>query len=136
MAVLEALACDVPVLATPVVPIEAPAALRNDKPAPRQPSPWLGPMLAGLPSLFLDVCRDLLAIFWMFVDFKYAAAWPTRLLTLILLAAMLTSSIWNPLAYLWLVGPWLDKLVDLLLAFVMFKALAAAAKEKVAAARK
>jgi hypothetical protein len=102
---------------------QVPSGPRNDNPSPRAASPLVGPMLAGLPSLLLDVCRDLLAIFWMFVDLRYAVAWPTRVLTVIVLVAILTSSWWDPLAYLWLVGPWLDKLVDLVLAFVMFKAL-------------
>jgi hypothetical protein len=115
-------------LATPAAPGQAPPEPRNDKPAPHAPSPLVGPMLAALPSLLLDVCRDLLAIFWMFVDLKYAVAWPTRLLTVILLVAILTSAVWDPLAYLWLFGPWLDKLVDLALAFVMFKALSREAR--------
>jgi hypothetical protein len=124
------------VLAPVAVPAQAPSEARDEKPAPREELPWVGPMLAGLPSLFLDVCRDLLAIFWMFVDFRYAAAWPTRLLVVILLVVMLTSSVWDPLAYLWLVGPWLDKLVDLLLAFVMFKALSREARRYAEVKRK
>jgi hypothetical protein len=111
-----------PALATPVAPGHALPEPGNTN-APRAPAPVVGPMLAVLPSLLLDVCRDLLAIFWMFVDRRNAVAWPTRLLAVIILVAILTSSWWNPLYYLWPVGPWLDKLFDLVLAFVMFKAL-------------
>jgi hypothetical protein len=121
----------VPAAALPIMPDtsgQVAPGLRNDSPTSRVASPMVGPMLAGLPSLLLDVCRDLLAIFWMFVDLRYAVAWPTRLLTVIVLVAILTSSWWDPLAYLWLVGPWLDKLLDLVLAFVMFKALSREAR--------
>jgi hypothetical protein len=86
----------------------------------------IGSVVAGVMRLLVDVCREFLAIFWMFMDRHYHVSWSTRLLTLILLAAFLTSSWWNLLAYFppqWLIGFILAKLVDLLLAFAMFRVL-------------
>jgi len=112
-----------------VAPVATPLPQAAAQPAPRPngiavgPRPTVAPKLAGLPWLVVDICREALAIFWMFLDRNYNVAWPTRLLILTLLMAVLTSQWWDPLAYLPFVGGVLDKLVDLLLAFAMFKAL-------------
>jgi hypothetical protein len=86
--------------------------------------------LASVVWLLIDILRELLAIVRMFFDFNYSVAWSTRVLTVVLLLAILTSSIWDPLARLpWVVGDVLDKLVILVLAFVMLKALSREARQ-------
>jgi hypothetical protein len=81
-----------------------------------------------LPLLLVEICREAVAIFRMFFDLHYKVAWSTRLLTIILLPAILLSAWWAPLAHLPVVGEIVDKLVDLVLAFVMFKALSREAR--------
>ena len=118
-------ATPLPLTMKPDFPSAAPLAI----PAAAVPLPrltWVGagePQPPGLAWLFVDICRDTLAIFWMFVDFNYKVAWSTRALTVVLLLAILTSHWWWPLAGVPIVGPVLDKLADLVLAFVIFKAL-------------
>jgi hypothetical protein len=75
------------------------------------------------PWLAVDLYQEIVAIARMFFDLNYKVGWLTRLLVLILVPAILTSHWWLPFANVWLVGELLDKLVDLALAFVVFKAL-------------
>jgi len=57
----------------------------------------------------------------MFVDPRYRMARSARLLPLVLVAAILTSSYWVPFASLPVLGGWLVKASDLFLAFLLFK---------------
>jgi hypothetical protein len=79
--------------------------------------------LGNVLWLLVDLYREAMTIFRMFVDIRHKVAWSTRVLTIILVAAILTSQWWNPLSYLWPVGSVLDKLTVLLLAFILYKAL-------------
>ncbi|HYV38251.1 MAG TPA: hypothetical protein VE988_21385 [Gemmataceae bacterium] len=84
--------------------------------------------LTGVHWLLIDICREAVAIFWMFIDLNYKVAWSTRLLTFILLPAILLSQWWVPFAHVPVIGEIIDKLIDLILAFVMFKALSREAR--------
>ena len=55
-------------------------------------------------------------------------AWTTRILVIVLLPAILASHWWVPFAQIPFVGELLEKVVDLALAFVMFKALSREAR--------
>jgi hypothetical protein len=120
-----AVATPLPPTIRPDFPSAAPLAI----PAAAVPLPrltWVGAgeqHPTGLAWLFVDICRDALAIFWMFVDLNYKVAWSTRALTVVLLLAILTSHWWWPLGGLPIVGSVLVKLIDLVLAFIIFKAL-------------
>jgi hypothetical protein len=114
-------------VATPVTSVAAAAPPYSGPPSPA-PSPSGQSIFTSLPWLVVDVCREGLAIFRMFFDFKFKAASSTRLLTVIFLLAILTSQWWDPLAFIPVVGWFLDKLVTLVLAFVMFKALSREAR--------
>lgn len=58
----------------------------------------------------------------MFVDPRYQLPWTARVLPLVMLAAILTSKYWIPGSSIPILGDWLlVKLINLLLAFVLFK---------------
>jgi hypothetical protein len=86
-------------------------------------APALTAPLTRAPWLVLDLFREATAIFRMFVDLHYKVGWATRILTLLLLPAILTSQWWLPFPHIPILFDVVDKLVDLLLAFVMLKAL-------------
>jgi hypothetical protein len=72
--------------------------------------------------LLWDTWAEARAIVRMFVDPRYNLPWSARVLPLFLLAAILTSKFWVPFASIPILGDWLlVKLVDLLLAFLLFK---------------
>jgi hypothetical protein len=83
----------------------------------------VGQQVARMPWLLIDLYQELFAISRMFFDLHYHVAWTTRLLVLVLVPAILTSHWWLPFSSLWVVGEFFDKLIDLVLAFVVFKAL-------------
>jgi hypothetical protein len=90
----------------------------------RSVSPLASPTAARASWIVVDVVLEFVAIYRMFFDFTYKAGWPTRILVLVLLPAILTSSLWFPGSHFWwILGDVLDKLLDLLLAFIMYKAL-------------
>ena len=51
-------------------------------------------------------------------------SWASRLGVIVVLGLIATSGFWDPLAWFPVVGPWIDKLVTLTLAFFLFKILA------------
>jgi hypothetical protein len=93
-----------------------------------------GPPLARparRPWLLFDLYADVRATMYMFVDPRYRMTWTGRFLPWVLLFAILSSWYWIPFVLLLrdapLVGGFLAnvivKLVDLILAFVLFKVL-------------
>ncbi len=120
------------------------AAVPGPPPAPSEaftePRPLPAPGLQlplplsvpGLPSpgavqqawLLFDLWTELRAMLRMFFDRRYHVAWWTRLTLLVLGPAILLSHWWLPLASLIpIAGPILDKAVDLILAFFLYKSL-------------
>jgi hypothetical protein len=80
------------------------------------------PNRAGLLWLLWDTWAEARAIVRMFVDPRYHLSWSARVLPLVVLAAILTSKYWIPGSSIPILGDWLlVKLVDLLLAFLLFK---------------
>jgi hypothetical protein len=72
--------------------------------------------------LLRDTWAEARAICRMFLDPRYHLPWSARVLPVIILAAILTSKFWVPGSSIPFLGDWLlVKLVDLLLAFLLFK---------------
>ncbi|HEY1860870.1 MAG TPA: hypothetical protein VGG61_10975 [Gemmataceae bacterium] len=75
-------------------------------------------------GLLWELLVELRAIFCMFVDPRYRLGWPTRILTVLLLAAIATSRFWPPMSMLPdMMAAILDKIVDLGLSYVLWKVL-------------
>lgn len=94
-------------------------------PEPAFPAPPVPAPARLLPHAWLlfDLYAEARAMVRMFFDIHYHVAWTTRLVVLILVPLILLSHWWFPFAWVPLVGPLVDKLVDLLLAFFVYKAL-------------
>jgi hypothetical protein len=92
------------------------------KPA-AEPAPSLVPAGVRRTWVLLDALAELRAILRMFVDPRYHMSLFGWLTPLVLAVAILTSGWWLPLAAVPGVGWLLDKIVDLFLAFVLFKVL-------------
>jgi hypothetical protein len=92
-------------------------------------TPTPAPLSAAPPSavhsgpfwLFWDTLAEARAIIRMFVDPRYHLRWSARVLPLVVLGAILTSYYWVPGTTIPLLGSWINKAVDLVLAFVLFK---------------
>jgi hypothetical protein len=89
-------------------------------PAPPSGAP---PSSVGGRSFWLlwDTWAEARAIVRMFVDPRYHLPWSARVLPLSLVAAIITSYYWMPGTTIPVLGTWLNKAVDLMLAFVLFK---------------
>ena len=71
-----------------------------------------------------ELLIEIRAIFFMFVDPRYRLGWPTRILTVVLLAAIATSLFWPPMSMLpSVLATILDKIVDLALSYILWKVL-------------
>jgi hypothetical protein len=97
------------------------------EPAPPPPAPTptltptsslLPPVLTRHPWLILDLVRELRAMVRMFFDVRYHVGWTARVTILILLPLFFLSYYWVPLSSIPVVGTVLNKLVDLILAFL------------------
>jgi hypothetical protein len=89
----------------------------------RAAAPVATPSVVRGSWLVIDLIVEVAAILRMFFDYTYKVGWPTRILTLVLVPAILTSRLWFPGTSIWLVGEVIVKLVDLALAFILYKAL-------------
>jgi hypothetical protein len=92
---------------------------------PNQTAPPALPGPRRRSWFLLDLLAEARAILRMFVDPRYRMGWAGRTIPLVLIALILTSSFWMlgtglPLG----VGTVIDKTLDLVLAFVLFKILA------------
>lgn len=90
------------------------------------PSPAAAPPSSagsGVLWLLWDTWAEARAIARMFVDPRYQLPWSSRLIPLVLLAAFLIpKKFWVPGAQIPFVGDWLlSAIIDLLLAFLLFK---------------
>lgn len=114
---------------------EPPPAQPAESAAGAGPPPTAAPPAPEPPPaqsiwLVFDIYSEGLAILRMFIDPHYRMPWRTRLIPLILFAAILTSWYWlpgtgflNEFPGLALLARSLDKMVDLFLAFFLFKIL-------------
>ncbi len=119
----------------PVAAVPAPTAIRlnvnKPPPAPAipvatlvpDPSPIVPPSVTRGSVLWLlwDTWAEARAIVRMFVDPRYRLPRSARVLPLVLLAAILTSGYWVPFSSVPVLGSWLVKAIDLILAFLLFK---------------
>ncbi len=87
------------------------------------PSPVSPPSSVGGRALWFlwDAWAEARAIVRLFVDPRYHLPWSARIPPLLLLAAILTSYYWVPGTTIPVLGSWINKMVDLLLAFLLFK---------------
>ncbi|MSU77687.1 MAG: hypothetical protein EXS16_06285 [Gemmataceae bacterium] len=67
----------------------------------------------------IEMFNELKMLFWTLFDRRYHMAWATRVIVIVLLVAILLSS-WWPFAFDNTIGRLLEKIVNLLLGFVMF----------------
>jgi hypothetical protein len=95
---------------------------------PPLPPQGTSPLIARHPWLLFDLLGELRAMVRMFFDVRYHVAWSTRVTVLILLPLIFLSGWWCPLAYVPLLGPVVEKVVDLVLAFFVYKALSREAR--------
>jgi hypothetical protein len=78
----------------------------------------------GRPSWLLrDTLAEVRAILRMFVDPRYHLPWSGRVVPLVLLGLIAVSYYWVPGTTIPILGYWVDKAIDLLLAFLLFKVL-------------
>jgi hypothetical protein len=71
----------------------------------------------------LDMVADGRLMLKMLFDRRYTMAWTTYMVVWLFVPAILLSGWWFPLAYVPLIGSYLDKIFDLILAFCIYKAL-------------
>lgn len=67
-----------------------------------------------------EMFGEMKALFWTLFDRRYHRAWMTRVITLVLVALILVSQWWVPLAKVDFIGGVLDKIADLLLCVILF----------------
>jgi hypothetical protein len=92
--------------------------------APVAPRPASAPSLQQAPWLLLELAAELRAMCAMFFDRSYRTGWTTRLALFVLVPLIVLSHWWFPFAWVPIIGPIVDKLADLVLAFFLYKALA------------
>ena len=80
-----------------------------------------GPALQHHPWLFFDAIAEARAIFRMYFDRRYRVSWIARMTPL--LGCILLVLSWLLISGIWLIGPIVDKVFDLVLAFVVYKVL-------------
>jgi hypothetical protein len=88
------------------------------------PAPHTPPVTARARAVWFlwDTWAEARAIARMFLDPRYHLPWSARIFPIVLLAAILFSKYWVPGSSIPFLGDWLlVKLVDTLLAFVLFK---------------
>jgi hypothetical protein len=99
-----------------------PAANAAGSPATHPAANAAGSPPGGILWLLWDTWAEARAIVRMFVDPRYHLPWSSRIIPIALLVLILTSKYWLPGSSIPFLGDWLlVKLIDLLLAFLLFK---------------
>jgi hypothetical protein len=93
---------------------------RRSDPPPASSSSWGGRWASWL---FVDMAREGQLLVQMVLDRRYQMAWTTRIVALVFLPLILTSHWWLPLAWLPGFGSFFVSIVNLVLAFALYKAL-------------
>ena len=78
--------------------------------------------------MLFDTFRELRLIWRMFRDHRYRVGWFTWFMVLTFLPLILLSGWWFPPAWLPIVGSYLDKMMNVILAFFVYKALSREAR--------
>jgi hypothetical protein len=86
------------------------------------PIPSVPTMVATAKTTWalFEMLAELRLLLWMLVDRRYHMAWLTRVIAIVLLAAIMTTHYWLPFAAVAIVGPLWEKVINLGLALVMF----------------
>ncbi len=113
-----------PTHAAKVIALSAPPAQANSKWVDPPP----GPPGSAHSWLLIDLLNDARILPAMLLDRRFRMAWTTHLVVWPFLVLILLSHYWFPLAWILGVGTYFDKLVDLLLAFCIYKALSREAR--------
>lgn len=71
--------------------------------------------------VLLDALAEVRAVYCMFFDPRYHLSWLARLAPLVIVGLILTSQFWMPGTAIPFVGPVIDKIADLILAFGLYK---------------
>ena len=93
------------------------------------PPPRRDPLASVVPPgvrrtwLLLDALTELRAMYCMYFDPRYRLSWFGRLAPLVIVALILTSGFWMPATSLPLLGLVIEKVGDLILAYILFKLL-------------
>ena len=96
----------------------SPVPSRSDPgPAP----PPFQPAAARPPWLLFDLYGEVRAMIWMFFDRHYRVGWATLLVPTVAVVVMLVS--WLLISGIWVLGGLLDRIIDLLAAFLAYKVL-------------
>ena len=105
-------------LPPPVDPTQAPSFKDIALPIPNLDTVV---MTAKSTWALIEMFGEMKTLMWMLVDRRYHMGWLTRIITIMLLAAILASHFFLPFAR-WdtVVSPIWDKLVDLLLGLILF----------------
>lgn len=80
------------------------------------------------PWLLYDAYAEARVMILMYVDPRHRLTWTTRFLPLVLVALILTSWYWLPGSSVPVMGTLMDKVLDLILAFLLFKVLSREAR--------
>lgn len=113
------------------VQAEPPSLRPRDDPSesraapPPVPAP---PVAVSAGWLLFDTWRELRLIARMFRDLRYRVRWFTWFIVLLFLPIILLSEWWFPPAWIPVIGGYLDKIMCVILAFVVYKALSREAK--------
>ncbi len=83
----------------------------------------MSPTRGGFAWLFVDMFVDGRLMCLMLWDKRYTMAWTTHLVVWLFIPAIITSRWWFPASYIPFIGGFADKILDLLLAFGVYKAL-------------
>jgi hypothetical protein len=69
---------------------------------------------------FFEMLNEVKLLFWTLFDRRYHMAWLTRIVTILLLAAIMTSQLWLPFAFDNFLGHTWEKGINLLISFLLF----------------
>jgi len=108
-----------------VPPVATPAAVDGPPPL-AEPPRYHEPVRK--PWLLWDAYAEARVMILMYVDPRYRLTLMTRILPLVLLALILTSWFWLPGTSVPVIGTLVDKVLDLVLAFLLFKVLSREAR--------
>lgn len=112
----------------PAVPVDE--RITSEKSAPAAAAPDVPPREHILPPP-LSGLAEFRAMVRMFFDMHYHIAWTTRVLVIVFIGLIWTSEWWFLPAYVPVVGVILDKTFDIILAFLLYRVLAAEARRYV-----
>jgi hypothetical protein len=98
----------------------------EDRPPPPRPDPPISAAPVRPAWLLVDIINEARCMVRMFFDIHYRMAWYTRIAVVLVLVMILVSHLW--LGWVPFLGYFLEKLWDLVLAFLAYKILSREAR--------